>query len=69
MSKEDLTGSATMKEIADYYGVSKRTMQRRLIQYRQFFNIEGKKQIYYEAELQFIKKIFGTKELDKVRHE
>jgi len=61
MPNLDLQGSATLAEIAQYYNVSAKTMGRRLKQYRKFFNCGGKKKLYIESELQFIKRVFGEK--------
>jgi len=61
MSK-DLKGSASFKEIADYYKVSTVTLRLRLKPYRKFFAVNKLKRVYYEKELQFIKRILGDVE-------
>lgn len=61
MPENDLTGSASLAQIARYYGVSTTTMNRRLKPYKSFFAFTERKRIYYERELQFIKRIFGDK--------
>lgn len=66
MLENDLSGSATLPEIAKYYGVSTKTMTRRLKKYRHFFEFSQRKQIYFEKELQFIKKVYGERRKGQV---
>ena len=61
----DLKKTATAKEIAAYYCISTRTLQRRLKPYRKFFTFDKRKSIYMPDEINFIKKIFSDNERDK----
>lgn len=68
MPENDLSGSASIREIAKYYKVSAKTMRRRLKPYWSFFTFTDRKRVYYENELQFIKRIFGEKVKGQLEH-
>jgi hypothetical protein len=54
----ELNRTATAKEIAAYYRISVRTLQRRLRPFKQFFEKNKRKSFYLPDEIDFIKKLF-----------
>lgn len=53
----ELNKTATAKEIAAYFRISVRTLQRRLNPYRNFFTFDKRKVIFLPDEVEFIKNL------------
>jgi len=49
--------SQTPKEIAEYFGISVKTLLRRLKPYKSYFESGKRKKIYFPDEITFIKSI------------